>query len=72
MRELLDGYETVLAQMRPERRRPPAVTVSAGPFTTTTALKEFERALSGLPGVRGVALRGYEGPDRAIIEVQLS
>jgi hypothetical protein len=35
------------------------------------ALRAFERAVSRLPGVREVAVRGYEGADRAIIEVRL-
>ena len=48
------------------------VTVSAGPFAGTTALREFEQALAGLPEVRQVVVRGYEGDDRAVVEVHLS
>lgn len=59
----------------PARRRPshddPGVTVSAGPFTSLEALHEFADVLSRLPGVRDVAVRAYEGTDRAIIEVGL-
>jgi len=44
------------------------VTVSAGPFAGTTALREFEQALAGLPEVRQVVVRGYEGDDRAVVE----
>jgi hypothetical protein len=58
---------------RTTRHRPdsPEVTLSAGPFATLEALREFEQAVSSLPGVREVAVRGYEGSDRAIIEVRL-
>lgn len=85
MRELLDGYEHVLVPIRlsapPQTRAAPAhpsagadepeVTVAAGPFATVEALREFEQAVSRLTGVRDVAVRGYEGTDRAIIEVRL-
>jgi len=79
-RELLAGYEQVLVgptapqpPRRAVRRRPdlPDVTVSAAPFASLESLREFERAISGLPGVRDVLIRGYEGTDRAIIEVRL-
>jgi hypothetical protein len=49
-----------------------AVEVSAGPFPSMDALREFERAIAALPGVREVAVRGYESGNRAIIEVQLA
>ncbi len=72
-RELLSAYERVLAQL------PPAAdtvavrefSVSAGPFSSTEALRGFERTLSGIPEVREVAVRGYEGEDRAIVDVHL-
>ena len=81
-RELLAGYERVLvpsARLHPPparrsaRHRPdsPDVTLAAGPFASLEALREFEHAVSHLPGVRDVAIRGYEGTDRAIIEVRL-
>jgi hypothetical protein len=73
MRELRSGYERVLA---PGSHRHPGraagVTLSAGPFASIEALHEFERALSDVPGVRDVAVRGYEGIDRAIIDVRLA
>ncbi len=47
------------------------MTLSAGPFASIEALHEFEAALSHLRGVREVVVRGYEGTDRAIIDVQL-
>jgi hypothetical protein len=81
MRELLAGYERVLAPSasprpparRPARQRPdsPDVTLAAGPFASLEALRDFEQAVSRLPRVRDVAVRGYEGTDRAIIEVRL-
>jgi len=81
IRELLVGYERVLipsASPPPPPRRAarhrldsPDVTLAAGPFARLEALREFEQAVSRLPGVREVAVRGYEGTDRAIIEVQL-
>ena len=73
MRELLAGYERVLApgsRRRPERAA--GVTLSAGPFASIEALHEFEQALSDVPGVRDVVVRGYEGADRAIIDVRLA
>jgi hypothetical protein len=84
MRELLAGYERILLpssrpvrRSAPPRARPgsgsdiPDVTLSAAPFVSLTALHEFEEAVARLPGVREVAVRGYEGTDRAIIEVRL-
>ena len=84
MRELLAGYEGVLvggSARPPVRRSAPSrartrpddagVTLSAGPFASLEALHEFEQAVSRLPGVREVAVRGYEGTDRAIIDVRL-
>ncbi len=80
-RELLAGYERMLVPSasppapvrRPARHRPdsPDVTLSAAPFASLEALREFEQAVSRLPGVRAVTVRGYEGIDRAIIEVRL-
>lgn len=74
MRELLEGYELLIsgetgagAGDAPRSE----VAVSAGPFSGTPALRDFERALSDLPGVRGVSLRGYDSDDRAVWDVQL-
>ncbi len=47
------------------------LSVSAGPLSSTEALREFERALSLIPEVRQVEVRGYEAGDRAIIDVHL-
>ena len=72
MRELLAGYELVVGAPSPApRQATDAVTVSAGPFSGTPALRDFERALSELPGVAGVSLRGYDTDDRAVWDVEL-
>jgi hypothetical protein len=73
VRRLLDGYETALRRLSHSSAAPAAdpIEVTAGPFRDTEALREFQRTLSRLPGVRDVALRGYRSGDRAIIEVQL-
>jgi hypothetical protein len=71
-RQLLDGYEAALGTLFRPRSRPTAeATVSAGPFSSTTSLSEFERMLGELPDVRDVALRGYESGNRAILDVRL-
>ena len=49
-----------------------AITVSAGPFASIDAVRGFERALRSLPGVDGAEVRGYEGGDRALVDVHLS
>jgi hypothetical protein len=48
------------------------VTVSAGPFGSTGDVQAFERALSEIPGVTEVTVRGYQGTDHAIFEVRLT
>jgi hypothetical protein len=45
--------------------------ISVGPLHSTDGLRAFAQALSEIPGVRTVDLRGYEGGDRAILDVQL-
>ena len=74
LRQLLGSLQRVAGT--PER--PPTgapadlpVTISAGPFASTEALRSFRATLEALPGVRGVELRGFEGADRAILEVHL-
>jgi len=72
MRELVAAYERALARLG--RAAPADVkefSVSAGPFPSTEALRGFERTLSLIPEVREVAVRGYEGEDRAIVDVHL-
>jgi hypothetical protein len=68
--ELISAYEAALAR----RPRPPGpdLTMSAGPFATNEALEGFVAAIKTLPGVSQAAVRGFEGTDRAIIQVQLS
>jgi hypothetical protein len=76
-RLLVDAHERLLASAREltERRQPTdaggSVSVSAGPFASTEALRRFERALHTLPEVRSAAVREYEGADRAILDVHL-
>jgi len=48
------------------------VTVSAGPFGSPGDVQAFERALSEIPGVTEVSVRGYQGSSHAIFEVRLS
>jgi hypothetical protein len=71
MRELLTGYERLLAPAVRARPEPTRATLSAGPFATIEALQEFESALADVRGVREVVVRGCEGTDRAIIDVRL-
>jgi hypothetical protein len=73
IRELLSAYETVCARLQQVGPEPTVheFTVSAGPFTSTDALREFEQTLSAMSGVREVSVRGYEGEDRAIVDVRL-
>ena len=83
MRELLDAYGLVLAQLREPVTTAPdsgreigattaALTVSAGPFSATDAVRDFGQALASLSGVLEVTLRGYEGENRAIFDLHLS
>jgi hypothetical protein len=51
---------------------PTPVSVTAGPFADTAALRKFERSLSALPEVRDVSVREYIGDDRVVVEVHLS
>jgi hypothetical protein len=53
-------------------RAAPAVSVAAGPFTDTPALQAFQRALTGLPHVREVAVREYVGSEGVILDVHLA
>jgi hypothetical protein len=77
MRDLLDAYGWTLQQLPvaadPERAGdPPPVMMSVGPFANTAAVRAFEQELLRLPAVREVSLRGYEGENRAMFDVQLS
>jgi hypothetical protein len=70
---LLAAYERLLTRLEPSAAASAVreFRVSAGPFADTAALRGFERTLAGIPEVREVAVRGYEGEDRAIVDVQL-
>jgi hypothetical protein len=80
IRELVDGYQAA-AHVQPGTSPRPGegvkdaeageLTVSAGPFASLDAVRAFERAVSDLPGVRETSVRGYEGSDRAIVDVRL-
>jgi hypothetical protein len=70
-RELLASFEAAGgAPVRPPEPDLP-ISVSAGPFHSTDALRRFERALTALPEVRAVSVREYAGDDRAVVDVHL-
>jgi outer membrane biosynthesis protein TonB len=73
MRELMAGYELALTHVsaHPASESGPVLTLAAGPFDSVAVLQRFEDALRALPEVAEVAVRGYEGTDRALLEVQL-
>jgi hypothetical protein len=78
LRALVYAHERLLASARErlEGRAPAAaeswVSVSAGPFAGTEALRRFEASLWALPEVREVMVREFEGENRAIIDVHLA
>lgn len=49
-----------------------AIGVSVGPLASTEALREFASVLASLDGVVNVEVRGYEGGDRALLDVHLA
>ncbi len=69
MTEVLAGFQRALAHLERHGRE---VTVKAGPFSSVEAVRAFERDLAGLPRVGAVEVRGYDGDDRALIDVQLN
>jgi hypothetical protein len=80
IRQLVEGYQAAAHVQPGTSPRPgegPAddeaaeLTVSAGPFPNLEAVRAFERAVANLPGVRETSVRGYEGTDRAIVDVRL-
>jgi hypothetical protein len=77
LRDLLDAYESLLTEFPPRPPYPPAPgepepqAVSAGPFPDTDAVRAFRDSLAALPGVETVAIRAYEGQDRAIFDIKL-
>jgi hypothetical protein len=72
MRALLGAYETALSDLSTQAEHPAVreFAVVAGPFANTESLRKFERTLAAIPDVREVAIRGYEGEDRAIVDVR--
>jgi hypothetical protein len=74
MRQLLGTVQRVSVASAGQEGAPGTASplaVSAGPFASTQALGLFRAALEALPGVRSVELRGFEGGDRAVLEVHL-
>jgi hypothetical protein len=69
VRELVGSYES--GRRSPEPTPLHAVTVAVGPLGSSDGLRAFERALADVPGVRAVELSGYQGADRAVLDVQL-
>jgi hypothetical protein len=63
--DLLAEHADMLARVAP------MVEVSAGPFSDTTALQQFRRALAKLPHVREATVREYAGSERAVLDVHL-
>jgi hypothetical protein len=77
MRDLLEAYGWTLQQLplaadAQLAGEPAPVALSIGPFANTAAVRAFEQELLRLPGVREVTLRGYEGENRAMFDVQLA
>jgi hypothetical protein len=77
--ELLQGYRGALLQALAASAPPLAAparanefTLVAGPFVALEAVRTFERMLLALPGIEQVAIRGYEGADRAIVDVRIT
>jgi hypothetical protein len=74
---LVEAQERLLACTREltDRREPEpgglTISVSAGPFAGTEALRRFEQSLMALPEVRSATVREYQGADRAIVDVHL-
>jgi hypothetical protein len=61
---LVEAYEAPIGDLG-------AVTLKAGPFADTGALRVFTERLAALPGVEKVTVTGFEGADRAIVDVEL-
>ncbi|MGZ4243283.1 MAG: hypothetical protein ACXVSE_03235 [Solirubrobacteraceae bacterium] len=78
LRALLDAHERLLASAgellagRAAASPEQTLSVSAGPLGGTEALRRFEQSLRGLPEVRDVTVREYEGSDRVILDVHLA
>jgi hypothetical protein len=72
LRDVVSAYDAAVAEL--DRAAAPAMrefSVSAGPFTSTEALHRFEQTLAQIAEVSEVEVRGYEGDDRAIVDVHL-
>ena len=71
LHEVLGGIEGLLTRIATGDQPSHEATISAGPFRTMDEVREFERDLAAVPGVREVTVRGYEGAANAIIDVHL-
>jgi hypothetical protein len=75
-RELLSQYAELLERRAGKTTAATSseavASVTAGPFTTPAAVREFQRALSSLPGVTGVSVREFVGTDRVALDVRLA
>ena len=69
-RELLSQYAEVL-ESRVAGPAGAGATVTAGPFSSAAAVRQFEQVLAALPGVGAVAVREYLGADRVALDVRL-
>jgi hypothetical protein len=78
LRELVDAQERLLASARKllssydVDAADSRISVSAGPFAGTEALRRFERSVAAIPEVREVVVREYTGDDRVVLDVLLS
>ncbi len=77
MRDLLDAYGWTLQQLPLavdllRAGEPAPVALSVGPFADTGAVRAFEAELLRIPDVSEVVLRGYEGENRAMFDVQIA
>jgi hypothetical protein len=66
VRKLLRAHEPAAGPDDPAR-----LGLSVGPLHSPEQLRAFESVLVDLPAVDAVQLRGYEGGDRAVLDVQL-
>jgi hypothetical protein len=66
VRELLRAHQPAAGPDDPGR-----LGLTVGPLHSPEDLRAFESALAELPAVDAIQLRGYEGGDRAVLDVQL-
>src|SRR6185312_11085962 len=69
--ELIEAHDDAVVHASPRTPRDQDVIVTAGPFASLREVQSFQGSLEQITGVRDVRIRGYEGADRAILEVTL-